>query len=204
MFFICFRECLECVIIVSVLLAFLKQTIGHEQDRAVYKKLVRQIWFGIAAGVGICLCIGGGMIGAFYALGNDIFSGTEDIWEGAFGLLATIIISIVGIGLLRVSKLQDKWRVKVAQALEKQHRDLNLGVKTRFKLWCQKYALFLLPFITVLREGLEAIVFIGGVGLGLPATSFPLAVICGLLAGIGIGYLLYRYEQQYPDSPFEF
>jgi high-affinity iron transporter len=132
------------------------------------------------------------MIGAFYALGTDAFSRTEDVWEGAFGLLATIIISIVGAGLLRVSKLQDKWRVKLAIALEKQDLKAKLSASNRFKQWCEKYAMFLLPFITVLREGLEAVVFIGGVGLNLPASSFPLAVFCGLLAGIAVGYLLYR------------
>lgn len=42
-FFICFRECLETGIIVSVLLAFLKQTLGAEGDRPAYKKLVRQV-----------------------------------------------------------------------------------------------------------------------------------------------------------------
>ena len=42
-FFICFRECLETSIIVSVLLAFLKQTLGPDRDAAVYKKLVRQV-----------------------------------------------------------------------------------------------------------------------------------------------------------------
>ena len=52
--------------------------------------------------------------------------------------------------------------------------------------------MFLLPFVTVLREGLEAVVFIGGVGLTLPASSFPLPVICGLLVGCIIGYLIYR------------
>jgi len=34
--------------------------------------------------------------------------------------------------------------------------------------------------------------FIAGVGLGLPATSFPLAVLTGLAAGALIGYLIYR------------
>lgn len=42
-FFICFRECLETGIIVSVLLAFLKQTLGAEGDRDTYRKLVRQV-----------------------------------------------------------------------------------------------------------------------------------------------------------------
>jgi high-affinity iron transporter len=158
----------------------------------VYKKLLKQIWYGIASGLLICVVIGGAFIGTFYGLGKDIFGKAEDIWEGVFSLIATIIITIMGIGLLRVSKLQDKWRVKIAQALEKHHAGQGLGYRSRFKIWCERYAMFLLPFVTVLREGLEAIVFIGGVGLGLPATSFPLAVICGLLAGIAVGYLIYR------------
>lgn len=200
-FFICFRECLECTIIVSILLAFLKQSIGGpERDPVVYKRLLRQIWLGIASGLFICLAIGGAFIGTFYGLGKDIFGTTEDIWEGVFGLIASIIITIMGIGLLRVSKLQDKWRVKIAQALENHHSGKGLGMKSRFKIWCEKYAMFLLPFITVLREGLEAVVFIGGVGLGLPAASFPLAVICGLLAGIAIGYLIYRYVRNVDSS----
>lgn len=41
-FFICFRECIETSIVVSVLLAFLKQTLGDQHD-SVYKKLMRQV-----------------------------------------------------------------------------------------------------------------------------------------------------------------
>lgn len=43
-FLVVFRETLETVIIVSVLLAFLKQTLdGPNADRATYKKLRRQV-----------------------------------------------------------------------------------------------------------------------------------------------------------------
>lgn len=191
-FFICLRECLECVIIVSILFALLKNSIGAEADRETYNKLRKQVWAGIGCGLLLCLVIGGGMIGGFYAYHKDSFSVTEDIWEGTFSLIATVIISLMGAALLRVSKLQDKWRVKLAKALEKQKLKQKSTAGSRFKLWCEKYAMFLLPFITVLREGLEAVVFIGGVGLSLPATSFPLAVVCGLGAGCAIGYLIYR------------
>ncbi|KAI9753450.1 MAG: orotidine 5'-phosphate decarboxylase [Chaenotheca gracillima] len=190
-FFIVFRETLETSIIVSVLLAFLKQTLGPERDPAVYKKLVRQVWLGTGLGLVVCLIIGAGLIGAFYGLGTDKWAGTEDIWEGVFGLVASIVISLMGAALLRVSKLQDKWRVKLARALEAKHvkADTRTG---RFKRWAEKYAMFILPFITVLREGLEAIVFIGGVSVGQPATAFPIAVICGLLAGCLIGFFIYK------------
>ncbi|PWY88120.1 high-affinity iron transporter FtrA [Aspergillus sclerotioniger CBS 115572] len=190
-FFICFRECLESVIIVSVLLSFLKQTLGSEGDTGTLKRLNRQVWLGVAGGLFICFCVGGGMIGAFYGLNTDVFTGSEDIWEGAFGFIASIIISIMGAGLLRVSKLQDKWRIKLSQALEEKETG-RAGIMQRFKDWSKRHVMFLLPFVTVLREGLEAVVYVGGVGLGLPATSFPLAVVCGLAAGIAVGYLLYR------------
>ena len=139
------------------------------------------------------MCIGAGMIGAFYGLGIDRWAQTEKIWEGVFAILASLIIAIMGAALLRVSKLQDRWRVKLAKALAHQDKTTDpRGKRERLKAWSEKYAMFLLPFITVLREGLEAIIFIGGVGLALPATSFPLAVICGLLAGALIGVIIYK------------
>lgn len=55
----------------------------------------------------------------------------------------------------------------------------------------ERYFLAFLPFITTLREGLEAVVFIGGIGVNQPASSFPLAILCGAALGFSIGYLLY-------------
>ncbi|KAF2124746.1 iron permease FTR1 [Dothidotthia symphoricarpi CBS 119687] len=189
-FFICFRECLETSIIVSVLLAFLKQTLDPEQNAAAHKRLVRQIWWGVGLGALICLIICAAVIGTFYTAGKNVFEKAEYIWEGVFGILASIIITVMGAALLRVSKLQDKWRVKIAKTLE--DKDSGLPVGGRVKRWMEKYAMFILPFVTVLREGIEAVLFIAGVGLGLPATSFPLAVICGLGAGALVGYLIYK------------
>lgn len=54
-FFICFRESLETSIIISVLLAFLKQTLGPQSDHVLHKRLVKQVWVGVALGLGICI-----------------------------------------------------------------------------------------------------------------------------------------------------
>ncbi|PVH15193.1 uncharacterized protein CXQ87_003030 [Candidozyma duobushaemuli] len=189
-FFVVFRETLEAVVVVSVLLAFLKQGLGGStDDPAVYKKLKRQVWLGAILGVVICLILGCAFIGAFYSLGKDIWASSEDLWEGIFCIIATVLISMMGIAMLRINKMKEKWRVKLAQALVKKEK------KGRFSLgqWAKRYALFILPFITCLREGLEAIVFVGGVGLSSPATSFPIPVITGLIAGILVGVLLYYW-----------
>jgi len=150
----------------------------------------------VGLGIAIVLIIGCGMIGAFYGLGKDIFSKTEDLWEGIFGILASVIITLMGAALLRVSKLREKWRVKIARALELRNRGTGGTFGNRFKAWAERYAMFVLPFITVLREGLEAVVFVGGVGIGQSASAFPIPVFTGLLAGIAIGFLIYKGANQ--------
>jgi high-affinity iron transporter len=190
-FFIVFRECLEAVIIVSVLLSFLKQCLGQpDQDPQVYKRLVRQVWAGSIGGIVVCLILGGTFIGVFYGLGRDIWSQSEDLWEGIFYLIATIIITIMGLALLRINKTKEKWKVKIAQALV--DRSKQEHTTSRISSWSRRYAMFILPFITTMREGVEAVVFVGGVSLGLPATEFPLPVVTGILAGLLVGYLIYR------------
>ena len=107
----------------------------------------------------------------------------------------------MGAALLRVSKMQAKWRVKLARALEaKDNKHAKLG--NRFKAWAEKYAMFLLPFITILREGIEAIVFIGGVSLGVEASSIPLPTICGLAAGCLVGFIIYKGGNKAPLQIF--
>jgi high-affinity iron transporter len=132
------------------------------------------------------------LIGAFYSLGKNVWSGTETIWEAVFALVASIIITLMGAALLRISKLQDKWRVKLAKALAAKDSTRVGSAGSRFKVWLERYAMFTLPFITVVREGLEAVVFIGGVGLGFPASSFPLPVITGIACGALISYFIYK------------
>lgn len=46
--------------------------------------------------------------------------------------------------------------------------------------------------MTTLREGLEAVVFVGGIGVSSPASSFPLSIACGLALGALVGYTLYK------------
>lgn len=176
---------------VSVLLAFLKQGLGGAtEDPIVYKKLRRQVWLGSILGVVLCLILGGAFIGAFYSLRKDIWAKSEDLWEGIFCIIATVLISLMGLAMLRINKMKEKWRIKLAQALVKEPKGrgrFGLGHLTK------KYAMFILPFITTLREGLEAVVFVGGVGLDSPASSFPLPVIVGLICGILVGMALYYF-----------
>lgn len=194
-FFIVFRETVEASIIISVILAFLKQGLGRQGvDKALYKRMVLQVWAGAAVGIFICLAVGGAFIGVFYTLGHDIWASAEDLWEGIFAIIATCMITVMGVAMLRINKMREKWRVKIAQALINTTNISHLPWYKKLdpSLWSRKYAMAVLPLVTTLREGVEAIVFVGGVSLGTPATAFPLAVICGLLCGCCVGYVIYR------------
>ncbi|GAA5808460.1 high-affinity iron permease [Mucor flavus] len=186
-FFILFRETTEAAIIVSVLLSFLKKMFNPESP--VYKRLRNQIWFGSAAGLFICICIGAAFIAVYYTVLNDLWGNSEDIWEGAFSLVAVIMITVMGLAMLKTERMQEKWKVKLAIAMAKKE---DGDRKSTFKEKLQKYAFFVLPFVTVLREGLEAVVFIGGVSLGIPGKSIPIAAIMGIVCGILVGLLIYR------------
>jgi len=189
-FLVVFREALETVIIVSILLAFLKQTLGEpNHDLTTYKRLRRQVWLGTGIGFFICLVVAAALIGVFYKFGNQAWEKNELYYEGAFSLIACIIITIMGVALLRVGKMQAKWRVKLAAALDSPVKAKRSGVLKRF---CEKYAMFILPFVTILREGIEAIVFVAGVSFSTPAKSVPLAVVVGLAVGAFVGWLLYK------------
>ncbi|KAF5664428.1 high-affinity iron transporter [Fusarium heterosporum] len=189
-FVVVFRETLETAIIVSVLLAFLKQTLDGSQHDAVYKTLRTQVWLGTATGFAVCAIGSGVIIGIFYILGNDTWADHEYYYEGVFSLISAIIITIMGGALLRVGKMEDKWRAKLAKAIESPVA--THGKRAWLVNFFEKYAMFALPFITVLREGIEGIVFVAGVSFSAPASAVPLPVIMGLTLGGLVGYALYR------------
>lgn len=189
-YFILFRETLEAAIVISVLLAYLKEAELNDdaiknpetapEHRRVFKSLRKQVWLGSIIGFLICLCIGGAFIAVWYVYGRDLWGNAEEIWEGSFCLLACILISIMGLAILRTSQLESKWSKKLTKIMKDPNRKKG------------RYAMFLLPFITVLREGLEAVVFVGGVSLSEPAKSIPLAVFVGILTGVAVGYIIYK------------
>ena len=95
----------------------------------------------------------------------------------------------MGITMLKMDRAKAKWRIKLQKAFNKgQHA----GGRTRTGKWI----LFILPMITVLREGMEAVIFVGGVSLGQSATSIPIASIVGLVCGLVVGFLIYSFASR--------
>lgn len=110
----------------------------------------------------------------------------------------------MGITMLKLDRAKTKWRVKLQHAFEEQREIHPFPLRIRLDGFVDvdssarrgKWVLFILPFITVLREGLEAVVFVGGVSLGQPAASIPIAAIVGIVCGLICGFVIYTFASR--------
>ncbi|EED84852.1 iron permease FTR1 [Postia placenta Mad-698-R] len=220
-FFIVFRETLEAAIIVSVLLGLVEQIVhedpnaiaaarrprpqneneedpedeneANEEDNALaaarlVRKMRIQIFLGSALGLFVALAIGAAFIAVWFTQAADLWAKSEELWEGIFEVIASLIIFVMGVTMLKMDRAKAKWRVKLQRAFSGKHVDRE----TRAGKW----VLFILPLITVLREGMEAVIFVGGVSLGQPAVAIPIAAIVGLVCGLICGYLIYAFASR--------
>lgn len=220
-FFILLRETFESAIIISILLSFLKQNF-HKKNSSneeiltispkIYKSLQFQVWFGAFLGLFICLLIGSVFVALFYIIGENFWTKYEKNWEAIFSIISSLIISIMGLSLLRINTMQKKWKTKLSinlsqnlqqsnglQHEEEEILDLNqesinqkFNLKTWIKIKSNKYSLMILPLVTLLREGLEAIFVISGVSASEPVSSLPLSIITSISLGSLIGISLYK------------
>ncbi|THH31009.1 hypothetical protein EUX98_g3196 [Antrodiella citrinella] len=164
-----------------------------EQDallakKRLIKKMRIQIFAGSGLGLFIALAIGAAFIAVWFTKASDLWAKSEELWEGIFSLVAAVIIFIMGVTMLKMDRAKAKWRVKLQRAFEGKH----VGAGANAGRW----VLFVLPLITVLREGMEAVVFVGGVSLGQSARSIPLAAVVGLICGVVCGFLIYAFASR--------
>ncbi|KAE9398316.1 iron permease FTR1 [Gymnopus androsaceus JB14] len=225
-FFIAFRETLEAAIIVSVLLGLAEQIVyedpgrlthahtitstndesraesgeealevSDEDRRRLIRKLRIQIFAGAGIGLFIALSVGAAFIAVWFTQAADLWSSTEELWEGIFDIIASLMIFVMGVSMLKMDRAKAKWRLKLQRAFDGRTRGDKDGK-------AGKWVLLILPLITVVREGLEAVIFIGGVSLGQPATSIPIAAIVGLICGLVAGFVIYQFGSRTTLSIF--
>ncbi|KAG9102219.1 high-affinity iron permease [Ceratobasidium sp. UAMH 11750] len=167
-----------------------------DYKRRLIRKMRIQVFAGAGLGLIVALAIGAAFIAVWFTKVVDLFSSAEELWEGIFNLIASILIFVMGLTMLRMDRAKEKWRIKLSDAFEGKVSTKGRGGQN------SRWVLFALPFITVVREGLEAVVFVGGVSLGQPATSIPLAAIIGLICGLLVGYLIYASSSRTSLSIF--
>ena len=171
-FFILLRETIEAALIISVLLGFLRKAGARERER--------EVWLGAGAGVLASILFGLIFIVAYYAAKEELFTGNAAyIFEAIMSFLACIMVTFVGAMMIKLAQLKEKFEEKLGEQV-----DIALAGKN-------KYALHVLTFTAVFREGIESTVFLAGVGVRTAPQAIPIAGICGVLVGVMLGYLLF-------------
>jgi high-affinity iron transporter len=207
MFFVLFRETLEAAIIVSVLLSFIERMsfpgVNEEKFLNLQHQLRKMVWIGTGIGLGSTFVCGGTVIAIWYLYGQNIWEGAELLWEAIFGTVAVLAITFTAFAMLRSHELSEKLSKKLAARMEEQRlsqdtigdgesADLLIEGEQVAKVGSGISFVFLwIPFLTVIREGMEAMVFLGGVAISEPPSAIPAAAVAGILSGLIIGYFVH-------------
>lgn len=177
-FFIVLREVLEACLVVGIVLAYLNKT-GSTQ----YNKWV---WYGAAAGIVIAGGVGLAFGIVFWATDDQLFKGNaEKIFEGVAFLVAALLLTWMITWMMIMGKnLQAHMEAQVEKIIDSGD---SFGKN--------KWGIFLMVFIQVLREGIETVIFlIGSANADEQGgwRAIPLPGILALIVGVAVSYLLFQ------------
>lgn len=172
---ITFRETLEASLVIGIILAYLKKS-GNQRH---YK----YIWWAITCGILTSII--------FAYLFNTLVGGfeghAEQIYEGVTMLTAAALISWMIIWMLKQrSNLRQNIENKAEMHINQDH---PLG-------------LFFLVFVSVIREGIETVIFLQAASLQSGQSNLLLGGITGIIMAIVLSFLLFKGFAKVPLRKF--
>jgi len=178
---ILFRESLEAVLVAGIVLGFLGRT-GLQKQRIV-------VWLGIGAGVAASVAAAV----LFQALAGGFEGRSEQIFEASTMLAGAALMLTLVAWVGRRGSPRASLEARAAQQGNRMASGNQAGA----------WGLFLLVFVSILREGVEAVLFMSAAAAGsapsIGAPSQPALIppmlaggIVGLAAAVVLGILLLR------------
>ena len=161
-FLIMFRESLEVSLVVGIILSFLIKTKQTKYNDTVY--------IGVISGIFVSLIVGY----LFVALKAEFEGYVEQVFEGVTMLVGAALITTMIFWMMKQRKLSEQLHAKLSQHIET----------------ANVVGLFLLAFVSVLREGIETVIFLSAASN--LTNGLSLVGIClGLGLAILLGYLIF-------------
>jgi high-affinity iron transporter len=162
-FIITFRETLEAALVVGIVLSYLVNTQRTQHNKVVY--------LGVASAIVVSL------IGAylFNVLAGGFEGRAEQIFEGASMLFAVIMLTYMILWMMNQKHIATELHQKVEIELNEQH----------------KVGLFLVVFASVLREGIETVIFLGATTFVSAGQNNILGALLGIATVIIIAYFIF-------------
>jgi high-affinity iron transporter len=161
-FIITLRETLEAALIVGIILSYLARTKQTRYNFVVY--------LGVIAGIGVSI------IGAFLfvTLAGGFSGRAEEIFEGVATLVGAILLTTMILWMMKQKHIAKELEQKVAIELDEAH----------------KLGLFSLVFVSVLREGIETVIFLGAASF-VSTDNTLFGAFAGILVAIILGYVIF-------------
>jgi high-affinity iron transporter len=163
-FLLALREGIEAALVVGIVLGALRK-LNMQQGRSA-------VWWGVAAGVGVSVLAAIGL----NSLGLAFEGQAEVIFEGFMMLIAAGFLTWM------IFWMQKHGRHMKAE-LEAGVKEAAAGQNT--------WALFLLTFTAVMREGIELALFLLAARMVTNPAATLIGSLLGLLTAIGLGWLLF-------------
>ena len=175
-FIITLREGVEIAVVLAIILSYLKQ-LGQLKETG-------KVWIGTGAAALISVLVA---VGIFFILGTTEIEGFQAILEGFLKIVAVIMLTWMTIWMKRQGgNIGGELKRQIEVAL------------SHGSVW----TLAFLAFISVLREGIETVLFI----VGSAQDTSALATVSGSILGFGLsavfGYILYRGTHRLPLKSF--
>jgi high-affinity iron transporter len=156
-----FREALEAGLVIGIILGYLTKTDQKRHNIIVYTGLVSGIAASVVGAVLFSILAGG-------------FTGTsEQIFEGSTMIIGAVLLTTMIIWMMRQRHIASKLERKVSLELKETHR----------------IGLFLLVFFAVLREGIEAVIFLSAASY-VSADNSLIGALLGVIVAIVVVYLM--------------
>jgi high-affinity iron transporter len=170
---ITFRETLEASLIVGIILAYLSQTKRKAYNYIIY----------LAVGVALVCSV---VLAVIFNIFLGGFSGVaEELFEGIAMIIASIMVSTIILWMMRQRDLVKKINGQI-------DRHISLG---------QKWGLFILVFLSVLREGVETVILLSASSLNNGGNNLVLALL-GIFLAVLLGILIFKAGIKMSLRPF--
>jgi high-affinity iron transporter len=177
-FFILFRETLEvCLLLSMVLICINKSNLENSRKKYLRKRIV----IGTAAGVIVSLTVSSVIIIVYYTYQNNIFPDKDrELYEAIIMFVTSGILTFIAFSL---NSLLMKYSNRIENLEDHTGRILE-----KYK----KRGLICFSFIITVREGLESILFLAGVGFNNRIEGIIIGGSTGIVSCLIFSCILYK------------
>jgi len=194
-FIVLFRESLEVVIVLVVIIQFLIKSRDNGMiTQEMFCKFRREVYLGASMGFLCCLILGVGFL-ALASLAFNLFKGDGRlIFEGSMMIVTAIVLTFLALNFYKMVHTmrghERKMKKQVEQVLAACKEAEGLDGQASFS---RKHAFLVFAFSVGLREGLESILFLVGVVSDVKdLSSLPLPIITALILARVVGCCFFQ------------